>query len=108
MTTFPWTIANVLMDDGTEYKIVANQRHQRRAMMPANYGGAGIRDAEGDPLGFIRAVAWAYLTEGDDPALPGVTWPAFDGTCAFVQPVPDDDDDPDGAALVPTRRGPDE
>jgi hypothetical protein len=100
VTEFPWITATVLMDDGTEYKVQADQRDQRLAMMPTNYGGAGIRDAETDPLGWMRAVAWAFLTRKQ---MIDVSWPAFNDTCAFVKPDNDDAAGDELEAPGPTR-----
>jgi hypothetical protein len=59
-------------------------------MLPAVYGGAGIRDPEADAIGWMRASAWAGLVRrGDLP--PDLSWPDFDGSCAFAQPVSDDE-----------------
>jgi hypothetical protein len=90
VTTFPWLEINVLMDDGREFKVMTDQRDQRRAMLPAVYGGAGIRDAELDALGWMRASAWAALVRHHE--LPDdLSWPDFDAECAFAQPTADDE-----------------
>lgn len=85
MTTgLPYIVAHAVMDDGECWPIRADQRDQHRALMPPVMGGAGISSPDLDPLGFLRAVGWAYLSRVG--TLNGMTWPAFDAACAFVQP----------------------
>lgn len=80
----PYIVADAVMDDGTEWPIRADQRDQHRALQPPALGGAGISSPDLDPLGFLRAVGWAYLTRTG--VLDGMTFAAFDASCAFVQP----------------------
>ena len=85
MTGLPYITADAIMDDGTSYPVKADQRDQHRALLPPGMGGAGISSPDVDPLGFLRAVGWAYLSRTG--VLNGMTYPQFDAACAFVQPV---------------------
>jgi hypothetical protein len=69
-------------DDGnkTEYFSHADQRDVRRANVV-------VSNPELDPIGFNRAVAWAYLTR---TAVIDMGWADFDRDAAFVVPPPDE------------------
>ena len=76
----PYLDMRVVFDDGREYLTHADQRDMRRAQLTC-----GIPDVEGDPLGFNRATAWAYLARTGQ--LDGLGWSAFDAEVAFVIPA---------------------
>jgi len=89
----PYIVADAVMDDGACWPVRADQRDQHRALMPPALGGAGISSPDLDPLGFLRAVGWAYLSRTG--VLNGMTYAEFDAACAFVQPVDLEGDEPD-------------
>jgi hypothetical protein len=74
----PYLDTLIVFDDGLRLTAHADQRDMRRAQVAI--GG----NVEGDPIGFTRATAWAYLHRMGELS---TGWKDFDQNVSFVVPL---------------------
>jgi hypothetical protein len=75
----PYLDMRVIFDDDTELESHADQRDMRRGQLAIG------TNPEADPIGFNRAVAWAFLTRTGQ--INGMGWKDFDAQVPFVIPA---------------------